>query len=118
MDDFPCTQCSLCCRNISNVLEADFSNPILTFLISKFPYKSKEDGSCEMLSEDGLCKVYHDRPLICNVKLVAIAKGQDLIEYYREFALYCNTLIVKADLDPKYFVYIEQASQKTDKTAN
>ena len=46
-------------------------DPFRQFLVSKFPYKTLEDGSCEKLTEDGLCSVYEDRPVMCNVKLMA-----------------------------------------------
>lgn len=36
-----------------------------------FPYKWDESGSCEMLQSDNTCKVYKDRPLLCNVEKVA-----------------------------------------------
>ncbi len=106
MDNFPCTQCGVCCKQVGKVLQTNFQDPLTNFLLSKFPYKAKEDGSCEML-KDNLCTVYDDRPLICNITLVAKAKGRDVTEYYREQAAYCNELITREGLDPKYFVDIE-----------
>ncbi len=38
--------------------------------IAEFPYQAKEDGSCEML-EDNRCKVYDNRPLLCDVGRIA-----------------------------------------------
>ena len=115
MDNFPCTQCGLCCKHVNNkapnldVLLANkqYLDPVRKSLFDLFPYKPKEDGSCEMLSEDNLCLVYDDRPLICNISLMAKAKGQDLNDYYQQSALSCNQLITNAGLDHKYFVYLE-----------
>ena len=106
MDEFPCTQCGLCCKQVGKALQANFQDPFTAFLLSKFPYKAKEDGSCEML-KDNLCTVYEDRPLICNITLLAKARGRDITEYHREQAEHCNELIIREGLDPKYLVYIE-----------
>jgi len=105
LDNFPCTQCGLCCKHVNS--RPPNLDPLTEFLLSKFPYKEKEDGSCEMLSEDNLCLVYDDRPLICNISLMAKVKGQDLNDYYQQSALSCNELITNAGLDHKYFVYLE-----------
>jgi Fe-S-cluster containining protein len=38
--------------------------------IRDFPYKAREDGSCEKL-KNNLCSVYEDRPLLCNIDRMA-----------------------------------------------
>ena len=103
MDKFPCTQCGLCCKQVGKALQANFQDPLTTFLLSKFPYKAKEDGSCEML-KDNLCTVYEDRPLICNIKLLSKFFNGTTEEYYRIVAEVCNKSINEADLDPKYLI--------------
>ena len=104
MEDFPCTSCGKCCEKVGEVLKNQhLADPLTSFLLSKFPYKTKEDGSCEMLV-DGLCSVYLNRPIICNIKAMARLKGIPLDDYYRESAEYCNILINASDLPDKYLV--------------
>ncbi len=40
--------------------------PWIKILIKKFPYTYDETGACEMLDENNLCKVYINRPALCN----------------------------------------------------
>tara|TARA_R100001594_G_scaffold35650_3_gene65140 strand:+ start:151 stop:477 length:327 start_codon:yes stop_codon:yes gene_type:complete len=106
MTDFPCTSCGLCCKNISSMYSQDHS-PIMQFLVDKFPYKTLEDGSCEML-KDNQCSVYEDRPLICNVRLGGKLLGIDQDIWYAYLADGCNELIKDAGLDEKYLVSLEK----------
>ena len=104
MDTFPCTSCGKCCENLKDtLLNLHQTDPLTSFLLSIFPYKAKEDGSCEMLI-DGLCSVYSNRPIICNIKAMAKLKDIPLDDYYRESAQYCNILINASDLSDDYLV--------------
>ena len=121
MDDFPCTKCGECCRQIANLTNP--SNPnfksfptAIQDLISIFPYESKPDGSCSMLDDNGLCSVYDSRPIICNIKLAAQLFNLPILEYYRMNATYCNYLIDKAGLSHDYYVKIEESSEKINQT--
>ena len=106
MRDFPCTSCGKCCEKVGEVIaNKDLYDPLIVSLLEKFPYKTREDGSCEMLV-DGLCSVYSDRPLICNIKAMATLKGVPLEEYYRQTAELCNMLISNSDLSDEYLVKI------------
>jgi len=106
MRDFPCTNCGKCCELVGEVIaNKDLYDPLTLSLIEKFPYKIREDGSCEMLV-DGLCSVYSDRPLLCNIKAMAKLKGIPLEDYYRQAAKACNTLIEKFGLSDEYLVKI------------
>ena len=110
MSKFPCTQCGLCCTkvNLGKWLEPDITtDPFIKFIVSKFPYKLTEDGSCEMLV-DGLCSVYEDRPLLCNIPLGGKALGLDEREWFELSMQNCNMLIREAGLDPKYLVSLEK----------
>jgi Fe-S-cluster containining protein len=50
--NFPCIQCGLCCRSLSNIsLAAQYDSG---------------NGTCKYLKEN-LCSIYKERPLICNV---------------------------------------------------
>ena len=77
-------------------------------LIDNFPYDINPDGSCSKLNEDGLCSVYENRPIICNIDLMGQLLHQDTTEWYRINAENCNKLINDANLDPKYLVQISE----------
>jgi len=72
---FECEKCGLCCKRADKFVEA--------FGRENFPYETKADGSCEMLDENNLCKVYKDRPIICNLKEFAKVLQIDEKEWYR-----------------------------------
>ena len=63
-----------------------------------------EDGSCEKLTEDGLCSVYEDRPIMCNVRLMSKFYEGSTEEYYDITAKICNIMIEEAGLDSKYLI--------------
>ena len=110
LNKFPCTKCGLCCTkvNLGKWLDPDVTDdPFIKFVISKFPYKLTDDGSCEMLV-DGLCSVYEDRPLLCNIPLGGISLGMDQKVWFELHMNHCNKLIEEAGLDPKYLVSLEE----------
>ena len=101
MKDFPCTQCGLCCKQLGSIMDNKSTLPQLQqFLVSKFPYKVLEYGSCEMLTSDNKCSVYDDRPLVCNIKLM------NKIHHipYEVTAKICNYLIEENGLDESFKV--------------
>ena len=117
MDNFPCTKCGLCCKQLANTLANQHSLPQkLQDLLSIFPYRPKPDGSCPKLTEDGLCSVYESRPIICNIKLSATLYNHDITDWYRINADNCNNLIEKAGLSTDYLVKIEESSKEITKT--
>jgi Fe-S-cluster containining protein len=67
MDEFKCTSCGLCCKKIGLMLTLPPAMSFLARAKAEFPYQAKPDGSCEMLDEDNKCKVYDNRPLLCDV---------------------------------------------------
>jgi hypothetical protein len=105
MSEFPCTQCSLCCRKISEVLSSPAASisPLVKRVIDAFPYKADETGSCEMLV-DGKCSVYENRPDICNVDTMADLHGVPREVWYRFSASGCNALIKEAGLDESFLI--------------
>ena len=112
MDDFPCTKCGLCCTRVAQVLdhnsiEYQTAPTVIKDLMDRFPYPTNSDGSCSMLTSDGLCKVYDDRPIICNVKYGALLLNLNLKEWYQNRADGCNKLIKDAGLSDDYLVKIE-----------
>ena len=76
-------------------------------LVRRFPYQTKDDGSCEMLTEEGKCSVYESRPLLCNVKLGAQLLQIDELEWYRMNQLGCNSMIREAGLDESFLVSLD-----------
>jgi Fe-S-cluster containining protein len=53
--NFPCIQCGLCCRTLSNVLKGGNLD--------------RGDGVCKYL-QGNLCGIYNTRPVFCNVEAV------------------------------------------------
>ena len=102
MDKFPCTSCGQCCRVVGRLLDQTFDNPIYNDLVRRFPYGTDLNGSCEMLTDDGLCSVYDHRPLLCNLKLAALLMGFVDDSWIKLQADDCNQLIDEAGLDVEY----------------
>jgi Fe-S-cluster containining protein len=105
--DYPCTGCSQCCRRIQAVLEMSHDHPVIQELVHRFPYQSRQDGSCEMLTTEGRCSVYDSRPLLCNIQLGAKLLKMDEQEWYRLNQLGCNEMIREAGLDESFLVTLD-----------
>ena len=83
---FPCSQCGECCRHISNIL----------------PDFDIGDGVCCHLTDNGLCDIYDERPLICRVDLYfeKCLKGKISREdWYKMNQEGCNKLQNKNELN-------------------
>ena len=104
MDTFPCTSCGLCCKQVGAVLKHGSDNPIIQELIDRFPYKPNLDGSCPKLDDQNRCSVYNNRPIICNIKLVAILLKQPIEERFKLNIEACNAMIREAGLDESYLI--------------
>lgn len=83
MKDFPCTKCGACCEHIAAAIE----------VFPDFPYKTDQTGRCEMLDSDNNCKVYENRPLICNIAKLGRALGMGKQEFFRMNITMCNQLM-------------------------
>lgn len=105
--DYPCTGCGECCKRVQTILEGSYDDPIFEELVRRFPYKARKDGSCEMLTEEGLCSVYEHRPLVCNIKMGALLFKMDLMDWYRINARGCNQMIKDAGLGEEYLVSLD-----------
>ena len=53
---YPCQRCGNCCRHVG--------------LIAAMKVFDRGDGVCVNLTENNLCKIYSQRPPICNGKFV------------------------------------------------
>ena len=110
-ESFPCTSCGECCKRVGSLLQSKQQQDVFTrFVINKFPYKANEKGWCEKLNEDNTCSVYDDRPLLCNIKAMAAARGVPWEYSYLLTAKICNHwILANPDLDnDKYLVFFEE----------
>lgn len=112
--DFPCTSCSLCCRNVERIRTESLNWPkdsVLYVAAASFPYSWDDSGCCDML-KDNLCSVYASRPLLCNVKEIskylAEELNSDVRTMYALNASACNNLITNYDLDPQFMIDLDQ----------
>lgn len=111
---FNCTACSLCCKKVKQTIDAakqsiDIGNiGYHLYEIASFPFSSKEDGSCEMLGEDGRCSIYESRPDICNIETTRIKYFANISkeEYYSLTAASCNQLITEAGIEKKFLINV------------
>lgn len=100
MNKFPCTSCGACCRRIKYAVDIfDAKNENSPFY---FPYKWDQNGGCENLTTDNRCKVYENRPLICNVDRIAKYMNLDTKKFYGDNIRACN-LMMDADGIPLDF---------------
>lgn len=113
-DDFPCTGCSLCCRNVESIRSESLKYPkdsVLYVAAASFPYSWDPSGCCNML-KDNLCSVYASRPLLCNVKEIskylAAELNSDVRTMYALNATACNSMIASCGLDPHFMIDLNQ----------
>ncbi len=71
MAEFNCKKCGLCCATIGKSItiarELIMPDELMAEYAS-FPHSFDEKGRCEMLLQDNTCKVYDNRPTLCNIK--------------------------------------------------
>lgn len=105
MSDFPCTHCGLCCRMVGQALAYKdyWDNPLIRAALDAFPYKTDENGACEMLV-DNKCSVYENRPTVCSIEKMAALRGVDKEYWYRVTAATCNYMIRQNGLDQSYLI--------------
>ena len=88
---FPCTSCGCCCKRISKAVEflnvQDKDNPLY------FPYSWDKNGKCEHLTDTNMCKIYHKRPLMCDVERLTKYLNLNKIEFYNLNIDACNKMM-------------------------
>jgi len=88
---FPCSGCGCCCKRIKSVVELlnlkDKSTPLF------FPYSWDSKGVCENLLPDNKCRVYENRPLICNIEKVTKYFGYNKSTFYNQNIAACNKMM-------------------------
>ena len=67
----------------------------------EFPYKARENGECEML-EDNKCKVYDNRPTICNIDALIDVLGANKEDYYKQSIIACNKMMDNESISVEY----------------
>ncbi len=91
MNKFPCTGCGSCCRRISVAVShynvTNKRDPLY------FPYKWDENGVCENLTQDNKCKVYENRPLLCDVERFAKHMKVNREDFFLSNIRACNYLM-------------------------
>jgi len=79
---FKCDKCALCCKNLN--------------LNSLYRKLDRGDGVCKYLDEQKkLCKIYENRPLICNVDAMydlMFSNQMSRLDYYQLNKKSCQTL--------------------------
>jgi len=108
MDEFPCTGCSLCCKNLRNIHRDALKFPegsIVRIAAETFPFTWDDSGTCIKL-QSSRCSVYEGRPLLCNVKalstLWARQAGCSIQDIYALTAESCNSLIDSYSLPSEF----------------
>jgi Fe-S-cluster containining protein len=94
---FPCTSCGACCRHIDRAESIINTKPEYSF-----PYKWDESGRCEMLGEDDKCKVYNDRPTLCNIDKLLDVSGMSKKKFYAINIKGCHDLMKEEGIYKKY----------------
>jgi Fe-S-cluster containining protein len=95
---FPCTQCGLCCQNISQIKELkdyDLGNGICKY----FDYINNS------------CKIYENRPNICQIDKMFDIKYHKIFtkkEFYIANAKVCNYLQETANINLSYRIKLEE----------
>lgn len=78
---FPCTSCGGCCRRV-------WRQPA-------WPRQfMRDDGSCVFLGEDSRCRIYDNRPDLCQ-----ISKGGTTKEWMKQNAEICNKIMDEDKFD-------------------
>lgn len=89
---FPCTQCGLCCQNISGIKELE------SFDLG--------DGICKYFDKkSSSCKIYEHRPNICKIDHMYKTEYKKYFtkqEYYLKNATACNALQEACNMGTEY----------------
>lgn len=97
---FNCSGCGSCCKRIGLIKDK--------FKEINFPYDVNEKGWCTMLDENNKCKVYDNRPDVCNMEKIFYAElsksGMTKKEAYILNTRLCNQYIREDKLDEKYLL--------------
>jgi Fe-S-cluster containining protein len=83
--------CGCCCKRVGIFKETGIY----------FPYDVDENGVCEML-ENNKCKVYDNRPLLCNIEKLANVAKIDKYIFFKENIKVCNKMMDEDNMPLEY----------------
>lgn len=94
---YVCEKCGKCCKYVDKMLESShIPNYPYNIELKNFPYKAKEDGSCEKYdNENNICKIYKNRPTLCNIEKMYkkyFKKEMTKEEYFKRVKEQCKKL--------------------------
>ena len=77
---YPCQQCGCCCKNVN--------------LFDEMRALDRGDGICKNLTNNNLCKIYSQRPNLCNGQYVYenFFSNISVEEYHRMIANLCKKI--------------------------
>ena len=77
---YPCKRCGSCCRHVD--------------LITEMKHFDRGDGVCKYLMPENLCKIYADRPPLCNGEYVYKRFFSDMTteDFHKIISLLCKRL--------------------------
>jgi Fe-S-cluster containining protein len=104
---------SLCCFQaadaLRSILDLKLSGHPVDPVIFDFPYKiDQHSGKCENVLDDGGCKVYLDRPVLCDVKKAAEAMSLDPMIFLPSNAEQCNEFMTNRGIPKELQIDIEK----------
>lgn len=104
---------SLCCYQAADALKAIIDLKLAGYPVNPkifdFPYTvDQRTGKCENVLDDGGCKVYLDRPLLCNIEKAAEAMGLDPMIFMPANAEACNDHMTNAGIPKELQIDIEK----------
>lgn len=106
-DKFPCSGCGACCHRIDKAVK--FVNEHIDETI-EFPHGWDNNGKCGMLGDDNKCKIYEDRPDICNVDKMYKYFNLSKEEYYNSNSKACNGMIKEDGLPDSYLIPLPETN--------
>lgn len=107
--EFKCTSCGVCCTKVGSLLKSIDTGKLdepSNIEAKNFPYKYKEDDSCEML-KDNKCSVYETRPTICSVEKMYekyYSKEMTKQEYFKKSNKSCNFLMKLNNVPKEFYI--------------
>ena len=104
---------SLCCFQaadaLKGIVDLKLSGQPVDPKIFDFPYTVDQiTGRCENVMDDGGCKVYLDRPLLCNIEKAAEAVGLDPMIFMPANAEACNHHMTNAGIPKEQQIDVEK----------
>lgn len=106
--NYPCSSCGSCCKRVDKgianleVFALHYNIPLEEL---QFPYSWDETGKCEMLDDQSKCKVYENRPNICNIAWVS-ERIKDKEKFYFDNIKSCNIMMDEDGLDKSFRIVI------------